>query len=340
MQPEVSTISAAKPCLGNKPRIYDRPGHSYSQDGNPAVSRARRASPPPIAKAPAPMSHAPPAKATPPCGVTAPPGRVELPVSGQPAGHHTTEIDLRLMGSFELAANGRPINLPVSAQRLIALLALEGRSMARCKAAGILWPDKAESRAAANLRSTLWRLNSHLDDIVFSDNGFVALTESVIVDIDYLFPAKPTSITPCCEADLEMTSAERTHPPQAISPLTATVLANAGRAAELLVDWYDDWVIVERERIRQQTLRALESASTDLRRRGHFPAAIDAGVAAIKLAPLRESSHRVVIKAHLAEGNYSEAVRQYEAFAAILSEGLGVSPSAALGELLVDHRNR
>lgn len=269
-----------------------------------------------------------------------------MPVPGHPAGHHTPEIDLRLMGSFELSVDGRTVNLPVSAQRLIALLALEGRSMARCKAAGILWPDKAESRAAANLRSTLWRLNSHMNDIVFSDNGFVALTESVIVDIHYLFPEKPISVRQsipvreCCGADRETLSADRTMSSEPISPLTATVLANAGRAAELLVDWYDDWVVVERERIRQQTLRALESAATDLRRQGRFPAAVNAGVAAIKLAPLRESSHRVVIEAHLAEGNYSEAVRQYEAFAAILSDGLGVAPSQALAELLADNANR
>ncbi len=256
---------------------------------------------------------------------------------GRPAGHHRREIDLRLMGSFELTADGTKVNLPASAQRLIALLALEGRSMARCKVAGILWPDKAESRAAANLRSTLWRLNGQLDHVVFSDNGFVALTESVVVDLDYLFPTGPTDSAPCHNVDRGQPIG-CARPQEPLSPLTAAVLANAGRAAELLVDWYDDWVIVERERIRQHTLRALESASVDLCNRGHFPAAINAGVAAIKLAPLRESAHRVVIEAHLAEGNYSEAVRQYEAFATILSENLGVSPPEVLADLLADHR--
>ena len=50
--------------------------------------------------------------------------------------------------------------------------------------------------------------------------------------------------------------------------------------------------------------------------------------------PLRESAHRMVISAHLAEGNCSEALRQYERFRALLADALGLEPSPQLTELI------
>jgi DNA-binding SARP family transcriptional activator len=213
------------------------------------------------------------------------------------------------MGSFELRVDGELIVLPLSAQRLIALVALERRPMGRSRTAGLLWPDKTEARASANLRSTLWRMNNCISGVIESDNGAVSLTDGVALDIDFLQP---------CELN---------------KPRALSIIDSARFAAELLSDWYDEWVIIERERIRQRTLRTLENASAELRRLGLFPAAIEAGSAAIKLAPLRESAHRAVIEAHLVEGNYSEAVRQYEAFTSIIFDALGVLPSPALGQL-------
>jgi DNA-binding SARP family transcriptional activator len=49
---------------------------------------------------------------------------------------------------------------------------------------------------------------------------------------------------------------------------------------------------------------------------------------------LRESAHRVLIRAHLAEGNLGEAVRQYDFFAGVLHESLGIAPTDALRTLV------
>jgi DNA-binding SARP family transcriptional activator len=105
-------------------------------------------------------------------------------------------------------------------------------------------------------------------------------------------------------------------------------------AGELLADWYDDWVIIERERIRHIQLRALEAISRQLTAEGRYAEAVQAGDAAVSAEPLRESAHRAVIEAFIAEGNLSDALRQYSVCREVLARHLGVAPSEALQQLV------
>ena len=111
-------------------------------------------------------------------------------------------------------------------------------------------------------------------------------------------------------------------------------LSPSSFAADLLPSWYDDWVIVERERLRQIRVHSLEELSRRLVVVHRYGDAIDAALAAIAADPLRESAHRRLIEAHLAEGNLSEAIRQYKAYAGLLSSQLGIEPSPALDRLV------
>jgi hypothetical protein len=72
------------------------------------------------------------------------------------AGGQTTR--LLLLGGFMLVSRGHVVDLQPAAQRVIAYTALRQGPVARSVIAGTIWPDVTESRAAANLRSTLWRL--------------------------------------------------------------------------------------------------------------------------------------------------------------------------------------
>ena len=67
---------------------------------------------------------------------------------------------------------------------------------------------------------------------------------------------------------------------------------------------------------------------------------MDAGLAAISGEPLRESAHRVLIEAHLAEGNASEALRQYETYRRLLDEELGLAPSPRMRALVASLHER
>src|SRR5260221_7993876 len=67
---------------------------------------------------------------------------------------------LSLLSGFQLTSEGHTVELPMTAQRLLAFLGLHERPQHRLHVAGVLWTDSPEERAAANLRSTLWRLGA------------------------------------------------------------------------------------------------------------------------------------------------------------------------------------
>ena len=65
-----------------------------------------------------------------------------------------------------------------------------------------------------------------------------------------------------------------------------------------------------------------------------FGSAVQAGLAAVAGEPLRESAHRILIEAYLAEGNVAEAIRQYASYRHTLYDELGVEPSPAMSSLM------
>jgi DNA-binding SARP family transcriptional activator len=105
-------------------------------------------------------------------------------------------------------------------------------------------------------------------------------------------------------------------------------------SADLLPDWYEDWVLIERERYRQLRLHALDRLCERLTQANRLSEALDAGLAAVAGEPLRESAHRAVVRVHIAEGNRGEAIRQYELCRRLLNEQLAIEPSERMDELV------
>jgi DNA-binding SARP family transcriptional activator len=87
---------------------------------------------------------------------------------------------------------------------------------------------------------------------------------------------------------------------------------------------------LERERIRQRMLHALEALSRALTARGRHAEAVEAAMTVVSAEPLRESAQRVLVEAHVAEGNWVEARRTYGAFRRLIRRELGVEPSREL----------
>ncbi|XUL93960.1 AfsR/SARP family transcriptional regulator [Streptomyces galilaeus] len=106
------------------------------------------------------------------------------------------------------------------------------------------------------------------------------------------------------------------------------------RAGELLPGWDEDWVLFERERLRQLRLHALDAVAHQLLGQGMHALALEAALESVRAEPLRESAHRAVVAVHLAEYNVLEAARHYRAFRALLRDELGIEPSPALTSML------
>jgi DNA-binding SARP family transcriptional activator len=103
---------------------------------------------------------------------------------------------------------------------------------------------------------------------------------------------------------------------------------------DVLPEWSEEWLLSTREWFRQVRLHALEELCGRLCREARFGEALEAGLAAIACEPLRESAHRAVVRAHLAEGNPAEALRQYRSYRRLLRHELGLPPSVQFQELI------
>lgn len=224
-------------------------------------------------------------------------------------------VRVQLLGGFAVTQAGAAVALPLATQRLVAFLALAGRPLGRAVVAGRLWFDSSESRAHACLRSALWRLRLSAAAVIVSSRGQLRLSPHVMVDVDE-----------------QIALGRRIREPAAV--VTDTGAAIALLEAELLPGWYDEWLLVERERLRQLTLHALDGLCASLVEQTRFSEAIEVGVAAVRAEPLRESAHRVLIDAHLAEGNRTEALRHYRMYCAMLQRRLRIEPSAELRALV------
>jgi DNA-binding SARP family transcriptional activator len=102
----------------------------------------------------------------------------------------------------------------------------------------------------------------------------------------------------------------------------------------LLPGCYDDWAILERERMRQRMLHALEALSRAMTACGRYGEAVEAAMIAIGVEPLRESAQRALVQAHLAESNFIEARRDFLSYRNLVRRELGVEPSRELAGLV------
>ncbi len=223
-------------------------------------------------------------------------------------------FQLGLLAGFELTRDGLSIPLSTGPQHLLAYLALSERLLRRVHVAGVLWADVSDERAAGNLRSALWRLRLAGLDLVEVKRGCLSLSPDVAVDVREVSRLAKFVLDPGTD----------------VTTLGLEELV----AGELLPDWYDDWVVLERERQHQICLHLFEGLCQRWTKVGHYEKAVMAGLAAVAGEPLRESAQRALIGAYLAEGNSVEAVRQYRLYCSLLREELSLAPSAQMTGLL------
>jgi len=228
-----------------------------------------------------------------------------------------SNVMLHLLHGFALKVGWRTVPLMWSSQRLVALLALREQPPSRAYVAGTLWPETTDTRANANLRSALWRVQRTCGTLVVSSSQQLCLAPGVVVDLQaaVLDAYRMLDSSDGCEDILNME--------------TLSVLS-----ADLLPDWYeDDWVVVHRERYHHLRLHGLEAMCERFAAARRYGEAVEAGLAAVRAEPLRESAHQALVKAHLAEGNRFEAARQYQSYCHLLRSELGLAPSPRLESL-------
>ena len=142
---------------------------------------------------------------------------------------------LLLLDGFELLCEGRPV---AAADDGPAAACIPGparhRPALRSHVAGSLWVETTEKHATASLRSALWRLRRPGHELVEATVTHLQLAGGVTVDYQEAVGR--------AQELLEQPGGQGRRP-------LLDGNADVGLTRELLPDWYEDWVVVEREQV-------------------------------------------------------------------------------------------
>jgi DNA-binding SARP family transcriptional activator len=224
-------------------------------------------------------------------------------------------LRLELLGGCRILAGGRPLTRPLTVrqQQLLAYLALNaGGPIPRQQIAGTLWPDSADAQALTNLRREWHHLREHWPEVdAMVDAGTRTLAwrpEKVELDVSDFERSARQGLQGDRRA---LDEAARLYP------------------GDLLPDCADDWIQADRERLRQQALRALFRLIELLEQERAYGDAIERGQQLLRIDPLNEPAWCVLMRCHARRGERATALHLYQQCASILKQELDVQPSAA-----------
>jgi len=239
-------------------------------------------------------------------------------------------LRIQLLGGLAFSWDERPLP-PISgaaARSLFAYLAIHrDRPHTRDLLAGTFWPDLPDAGARRRLTQALWQIRRAFDPQP------VLQAEGDTIQID---PGLPLW--------LDVEEFER----QAAGAEVQDAALDAGclhRAAdlyrgELLAGFYDEWVLTERERLRDLFLAVLERLTEADKQRGEYEHAL---LHARRLAtedPWREQAHCEVMRLCHLLGRDAEALKQFEVCRQALKEELDAEPSSETVALIQEIARR
>lgn len=233
-------------------------------------------------------------------------------------------LHVYLLGDFRLVYGDVPMTT-VNTSRLQALLAylvLHGHApQSRRRLAFLLWPNSVEGQAHTNLRTLFHRLRRALPT---PDHFLHAEAQTLQWRVDSSFTLDVADFVNGVSS-----AKSSTHLRQALAFYTG----------DLLPDFYDDWVIPERERLRQIFGEALEQLILMLEREHDYLTAVHYARRLLQHDALHEAAYRYLMQLHALSGDRAEALRVYQICEAVLKRELNVEPSPATRQLYARLQN-
>lgn len=228
-------------------------------------------------------------------------------------------LRIQLLGDWHLTFDDVPVKGVNSARlkSLLAYLVLHPAPQNRQQLAFQFWSESTDSQARANLRFFLHRLRRALPE---SDH-FLEINESSV-----RWRAEAPFFLDVAAFENAMAEGGAATGEAQTPALKHAVSLYQG---ELLPSCYDDWILPERERLRQQYIDALERLSWALENQREYRAAITHAQRLLLADPLHEETYRRLIRLHRLNGDRVNALRTYHTCAAVLERELAVEPSQA-----------
>jgi len=228
-------------------------------------------------------------------------------------------LEVKLLGQFEVLRDGKQLVIPTrNAQTLFSFLILTaGKSYRREMLSGFLWPDSSEESARSNLRHELWRLRK-----VIESEGEAYL---VVDDLTITFNLQS-------EYSLDVHQFEQV--PLEDSTEADLVVALSAYHGELLPGFYEEWVFVERSRLRALFEAKITRLLELLLERDGWSEIKNWAMRWIAMEKWSEPAYRALITAYASTGDLSKAVASYERLKQGMQKDLGIKPSEKTQGLL------
>src|SRR6266699_4180121 len=236
-------------------------------------------------------------------------------------------LHLRLLGDFSLLYNDQQVTSlnTTRLQSLLTYLVLHRDvPQQRQHLAFLFWPDVTEAQARNNLRQLLHQLRQALPAV-----------EQFLSADTHMLHWHP--VTPCHldVAELEQTLALADAAPRQNDQHVlqdALEQADSLYRGELLPGCYDEWILPERDRLRQRHLQVLEQLLRLFEAQGDTVSAIRYAQRLLGLDPLSEDLSRRLMGLFALNNDRASALHVYHTYVTTLQRELGVDPDPATRE--------
>jgi DNA-binding SARP family transcriptional activator len=223
-------------------------------------------------------------------------------------------LSLRLLGDFQ-AELGGPVRLRTrKTQALLAYLAVPpGQSHSRDKLATLLWGDRSQSQARSRFRETLFALRRALAEA--DPPCLTRIGEAIALD------AK--------SVDVDAGALERLAKAGDVESLAKAARLYRGDFLQGLAfrgTQFEDWLMAERERLRELALEILAKLVAQQRAAGAAEEALQTALRLLALDPLQEPVHRSLMHLYCDVGRRVSALQQYQECVRVLQRELGIEP--------------
>jgi DNA-binding SARP family transcriptional activator len=228
-------------------------------------------------------------------------------------------LEVGLLGEVSLRRAGAGVTVGAnrSLELLVYLLLNRRQPHSREQLCEVLWPQDRADAARRYMRQALWRLN-------------VALAGVVVTSRSGLLRVDPAAIDHLDVEEIDAVQAETADVRGAdLGPELAGRVRRATESfgGDLLAGWPQEWCLAERQRLQQVRLELTERLISHHDAAGRPALAVRYGHEVLALDPARETTHRLLMRAHERAGDRASAVRQYQRCVAALAEELGVAPT-------------
>ena len=225
-------------------------------------------------------------------------------------------LTLRLFGGFQARFGERGLTFPTrKAQALFAYLAVRPEEKyTRNKLAAMFWGGAGREQARQSLRQSLSSLRStfaRFDPRMLVVEGDRVTLGWPSIDVDV--------------AQFERLAARGA--PKDLEQAAALYVGDLLDGVEVSEEPFEEWLRGERARLRETAVHVLTRLLAHQAKSGSPESAIQTAVRLLSLDPLREETHRALMRLYARQGRLGDALRQYQACVSVLRAELGVEPA-------------